>query len=298
MVSLAPCVVSTAIGQDNNDVTVCVAKDSILRSPVSGVCPPGSQQIKLSGPDLKKPDADDDDSLGPTKKPDEPKSDSLADIEQRLSSLENASVFEVVNQKGSVIFGVSPGKAQLYNSDGVVVAAMSAAPEGGGFAARTPDSKVRTFLRASGALVGLRLREGDFTRLDLGRQKAGNYAFKVPLGDDKVIAGIGESKAGTGAIVVSDMSGRIRAETVVSDGKGWVNIFNSGGAGIASLTESVGGGGLLVLTDASSRAMVMMKGNRGYGVVMAFPPGLLYAPKSGFPGSYMLGCAAGPACVP
>ena len=38
-------------------------------------------------------------------------------------------------------------------------------------------------------------------------------------------------------------------------------------------------------------------GNR-YGVVMALPQGLPYVPKSGLPGSYMLGCAPGPACVP
>lgn len=294
LVSLAPRFVFSAAGQDNNDVTVCVGADSILRSPESGICPSGSRQIKLSGPGIQKVDNDDD----PMKPPDESKSDPLADIERRISSLEKSSVFEVVNKQGKVIFSVAPGIVQLYNTDGVDVAAVGATSEGGVFAARTPDAKVTAFVRALGERVGLRITEGGAPRLDLGRQEAGNYSFKVPLGD-KVIAGIGESKAGTGAIVVGDGKGRTRAAMEVNDGKGSLDVFNGDGQGVALLTESVGGGGLLVLTDANSRATVMMKTNDNrYGVVMAFPPGLLYAPKSGLPGSYMLGCAAGPACVP
>jgi hypothetical protein len=54
-----------------------------------------------------------------------------------------------------------------------------------------------------------------------------------------------------------------------------------------------------VLTDANSKATVMMKTNNNrYGVVMALPPGFPYVPKSGLPGSYILGCAGGPSCVP
>jgi hypothetical protein len=294
VVSLAPWFVLTAVAQGNNDVIVCVGPDSILRSPESGICPSGSQQIKLSGPGIKNVDDDND----PTQPPADSKSDPLADIERRISNLEKSSVFEVVNKEGKVIFRVAPGLVQLYDSNGVVVAAMGASSEGGVFSARTPDAKVTAFVRALGERVGLRITEGGFPRLDLGRQEAGNYSFKIPLGD-KIIAGIGESKAGTGALVVGDGHGRPRAAIEVNAGKGAADVFNASGNGVASLTESLGGGGLLVLTDANSHATVMMKANNNrYGVVMAFPPGFPYVPKSGLPGSYMLGCAAGPSCVP
>jgi hypothetical protein len=295
LVLLAPWFVFTAICQDNNDVTVCVGPDSILRSPESGICPRGTQQFKLSGPGIKKVDGEDDDPIKPT---DESKSDPLADIERRLSNLEKSEVFEVVNQQDKVIFSVAPGRAYLYNRAGTVVAAIGATSEGGVFVARTPDAKVTALVRSVGERVGLRIKEGDLTRLDLGRQESGSYSFKIPLGD-KVIAGIGESKAGTGALVVGDAKGRTRAAMEVNSGKGALDVFNGDGNGVASLTEAVGGGGLLVLTDANSNATVMMKANNNrYGVVMAFPPGLPYVPKSGLPGSFMLGCAGGPACVP
>ena len=281
----------------DNDVTVCVGADSILRSPDSGTCPSGSQKFKLSGPDINKPNDADNDPLGPTQEPGQSKSDPLADVQRRLSNLEKPSVFEVVDQQDRTIFSVAPGRALLYTKGGAAVAAMGATPDGGMFVARTADAKLTTFIRALEDRVGFRLKDGDFTSVDLGRQEAGNYSFKIPLGDN-AIAGIGESKAGTGAVIIGDGSGRTRAAMEVNDRKGALDVFNVDGNCVASLTESVNGGGLLVLTDAASRATVMMKANKGYGVVMTFPPGFPYVPKSGLPGSYMLGCAGGPACVP
>jgi len=287
----------TTSGQDN-DVTVCVGSDSVLRAPASGICPPGSQQIKLAGPDIKKLDAvDENDPLGPTKRAKEldPR---LAEFEKRISNLENSALFEVVNEKGDVIFSVAPGRAQLYNQDKTAVAAMLATSEGGEFVARSSDGNVATFLGAYGERAGLRITEGDNARLDLLRQAGGNYSLRIRSGSGD-IAGIGESQAGTGALVVGEKGGNHRAAIQVDGGKGAVSIFNKSGQGVASLTESVNGGGLLVLTDAGGTATVLMKTNDNrYGVVMAFPPGFPYVPKSGLPGSYMLGCAAGPACVP
>ena len=294
LVLITPCLAFTADAQDN-DVTICVGADSILRSPESDICPSGSQRFKVSGPGILKSDAKD---VDPTTQPAGSKSGPLAAIEERISELETSSVFEVVDNEGRPIFSVAPGRVYLYNSNGAVLAALGATADGGAFSARTPDAKVTAFIRALGDRVGLRINEGDLTRLALGRGEAGNYSLQFPLGD-KVIAGLGESKAGTGVLVVGDVRGPTRAAMEVNDGKGALNVFNLDGRGVASLTESVGGGGLLVLTDANSNATVMMKTNNNrYGVVMALPPGLPYVPKSGLPGSYMLGCAGGPACVP
>ncbi|HTT24838.1 MAG TPA: hypothetical protein VMG82_38340 [Candidatus Sulfotelmatobacter sp.] len=296
VLSVAPWCVLTAAGQ-SNDVTVCIGSDSILRSPASGICPRGTQKIELSGPEINKADPGND-ALGPVPLSNQSPSDPLDAIERRIAELEKTSVFEVVDHQGRVILSIGPGRMQLYNPSGTVVAAMGATAYGGAFAARSSDGKVTTSISALNSRLDLRIAEGDFTWLDVGRQEAGNYSLKIPM-SDKVIAGIGESKAGTGAIVIGDGSGRPRAAMEVNAGKGSFDIFNADGHGIASLTESGNGGGLLVLTDAASNAKVMMKSNDNrYGVVMAFPPKLLYLPKSGFPASYMLGCAAGPACTP
>jgi hypothetical protein len=175
---------------------------------------------------------------------------------------------------------------------------MLANSEGGEFVARSADGRLSAFLGSYGERVGLRLTEGGAPRLDLLRQEAGNYSFKIPFGDG-VIAGIGESKAGTGALVIGDLHGRARVSLTINDGKGAASVFNDSGNAIASLTESVNGGGLLVLTDKNSYAMVKMGSNSNrYGVVMAFPPGFPYVPRSGLPGSYFLGCTGGGSCVP
>jgi hypothetical protein len=305
VVSLATWVVAVAAGGQSpgdkggdNDVNVCVGADSVLRSPESGICPNGSTRIALSGPDIKKPEpADENDPLGPTKKPGESGSDQLAALERRISNLEKSSLFEVVNKKGDLIFSVAPGRVQVYNEN-KAVAAILATSEGGQFVGRSADGSLSAFVGSYGERAGLRLTEGGLPRLELLRQVAGNYSFKIPSGDG-VIAGIGESKAGTGALVVGDKGGRAKASMSINDGKGAVSIFNGAGSGVASLTESVNGGGLLVLTDANSYAVVKMGTNYNrYGVVMTFPPGFPYVPRSGLPGSYFMGCAAGPSCVP
>ena len=283
----------------DNDVTVCVGSDSVLRSPDSGICPNGSKQIALAGPDITKlAPTDEDDPLGPTKKSEESKSDPLADLERRIGNLEKSSLFEVVNREGNVIFSVAPGKVQVYNENQTPVAAIFATFEGGQFVGRSTDGKLSAFIGSYGARAGLRLSEGDYPRLDLLRQVSGNYAFRIPLGDGN-IAGVGESKTGTGALVVGDMGGRTKASMTIADGNGVIGIFNGMGNRVLSLTESVNGGGLLAIGNASSDAVVKMgTANNRYGVVLTYPMGFPYVPRSGLPGSYFLGCAGGSSCVP
>ena len=114
------------------------------------------------------------------------------------------------------------------------------------------------------------------------------------------IAGIGESKAGSGALVVGDTQGSKRASMSVGESKGVIAVFNGAGNAIVALGEAVGNtGGALAIGDANSEPRVKMGTNDNrYGVVMTFPVGLPYVPRSGLPGSYFLGCAGGSACVP
>ena len=296
-----------AIGQQSsgaqagsNDITVCVGPDSIMRAPdvKTGFCPPGTEKLSVAAADLEKLDNDDDDPLGPKKEPKEPGADPLSGVEKRLSDLEASPLFEVVDDKGRVMFSVAPGKVQLYDDDRTPVAAMLATSDGGEFIARTSDRKLSTVIASYGDRAGFRVTEGGVPTFDLLRQETGNYSLRMPLRDG-LLAGIGESKAGTGALVVGDLHGRPRASLGLTDGRGAANIFNESGNGIASLAESTNGGGLLLLTNSDSYVRVKFGNNDNrYGVVMAFPPGFPYVPKSGLPGSYMLGCAGGPSCVP
>lgn len=287
----------TATGQDNTGVTVCVGPDSVLRAPASGVCPPGSRQTNLAGALVSADVVDASDALGPTKKREATLDWRLQKLEERVASLQNGALFEVVNEKGDVIFRVTPDRVQLYGENKSKAAEIIATPDGGEFVAHSRDGKLSTFFGAYGDRAGLRITEGGYARLDLLKQVSGNYSLRIHAGVGD-IAGIGESQAGTGVLAVGDIAGNHRATLEVDGGKGSVNVFNKAGQGVASLTQSENGGGLLVLANAAGSATVLMKTNDNrYGVVMALPAGLPYVPKSGLPGSYMLGCAGGPACV-
>src|SRR5207244_4479373 len=133
----------------------------------------------------------------------------------------------------------------------------------------------------------------DVARVELGRGEAGNYSLKFPAKSDdpkksgEPIAGIGESKAGSGAIVGGGPEGKKRATMLVgSDGKGIIGIYNADGNAILAFGEAIGNtGGSLSIGDDKSEPRVKMgtKDNR-YGVVMALPRGFPYVPKSGLPG--------------
>ena len=248
------------------------------------------------------------------------KSDALTDLEERIGNLQYAPLFVVVDRQDKPIFTVTSSDywsaASVFNSNGQDVVSMGANTDGGYFSVRSDDGSTKARLGIDQEWAGLRISERvsetvtekgvtrdvirDAPRIELGGQAGGNYSLKFQ-GSAGLLAGIGESKAGTGAIVIGDSKGRKRASMLVGDeGKGLIGIFNAGGHGVAVLGEAVGNsGGSLVIGDAKSEPRVKMGTNDNrYGVVMTFPLGFPYVPKSGLPGSYMLGCAGGPSCVP
>ncbi|HVZ19993.1 MAG TPA: hypothetical protein VG871_02965, partial [Vicinamibacterales bacterium] len=133
----------------------------------------------------------------------------------------------------------------------------------------------------------------------LGRRETGTYSLRF-MSSAGMVAGIGESQAGTGLIAVNDRGGRPRATISVVDGKGAFSVLNAAGETVAGLTVGQSGGGLLATADAAGEPIVKMGSSpKGYGVVLTGPAaGLPFVPKSGLPGSYLLGCAGGPSCVP
>jgi len=229
--------------------------------------------------------------------------DAIGALERRLDDLRRSPLFTVVDADGHPIFAVRPAGVLLYNIAGSPVAAFRATGDGGLFRVISSDGTLAALLGASPSRAGVRITEGDLWRIDMGRQPSGGYALKVlsPGSSGDVVAGLGESKATTGALVVGDVNGRVRASMTISDVVGKVSVLNEAGLPVASLTQSHsdsdGGGGLLMLTDAAGTQVVKMGVSGRYGAVMTGPgAGFPYVPSSGLPGSYFFGCAGGGAC--
>ena len=146
---------------------------------------------------------------------------------------------------------------------------------------------------------GLRISENDLLRVDLtAKGERVSLRFPSAIG---LIAGIGESNAGTGTLLLGTLPGRIKVKFTVSDARGILDVSKDGQGGIALAEAKVGGGLLDVATNSGSSAVRMGHNGHRYGIVLAGPVlGLPLVPKSGLPGSYFMGCASGegPACVP
>ena len=283
-------------GKQDGGVVACIGADAVLRRVSSDQpCPKDQQRVELSEFEPEPPDWEDwesmdEDLAGKSK----PKPGSIADLDQRLGELEETPWFEVVDKTRHRIFSVGPGAATLYDGGETPVGQIRATGSGGFFLAQSSSGNSEATVGASGALSGLRVLEGGVVRAEVGRQAEGNHSMRFPSPARGIFAGLGESRAGTGALVVGNASGAPKASLTVVDGKGTAGIFSNSGAALLSLTEGATQGGLLALGDASSTPMVKMGvADNRYGIVLTGPrAGLPLIPNSGLPGSYIMGCAA------
>jgi hypothetical protein len=236
------------------------------------------------------------------KAPPSPKSETEAvnALERRVRALENTPYFEVVSQKDEkTIFRIGPGGARFFNPGGTAVAAVGTGDAGGFFTGRSAVSTAEASIGVSGKNGGVAIFENGL-RTELGVRE-GPYALRFPSFKG-LIAGLGQSRAGTGAVIVGGLTGVTEASITVTDGRAVVSFSKDGGAGGAAVAEAEIGGGLLDLATARGDSAVKM-GHNGhrYGIVMAGPVlGVPYVPRTGVPGSYFVGCASGekPACIP
>ncbi|HKS57633.1 MAG TPA: hypothetical protein VJS12_20210 [Steroidobacteraceae bacterium] len=224
----------------------------------------------------------------------------LADLEQRIRNLENTSYFEVVSQKTQkTIFRVGPGGARFFNEAGVAVAAIGTTETGGFFTGRS-TSGAEASIGASGARAGVRIGDSGLTRTELGTD-AGPFGLRFP-GGNGLIAGLGESRAGSGAVVVGTVAGVTQGSIAVSDSRPMVSLTKDAGPGSMAFAEATIGGGFLHVVMAGGQSAVKMGNNGGrYGIVLTGPIlGVPYVPRTGVAGSYFVGCASGekPACLP
>jgi hypothetical protein len=276
-------------------IVACADAEGAMRLNDGGPCRPGERRLVLKAPDLE------------DVKPDEtPKDDKkVADLDRRLKGLEErnqrghllgsrvVAPFEVVNEAGKRVFYVQEGSTSAYNAAGTMVARIVANENGGSFEGRSATAPVTASIGSSGQQMGVVIQENDRQRVQLGRNDKGNYGARIYSATGKLVAGIGQSQAGTGIAMVADAAGTPKAKMYsLPSGAGIVEIINGQGIGVATMSSAgPGGAGLLQLTNASGTVMVEAGVSRsGIGIVRAGPAafnsGIGFL---GLPGSYIEG---------
>lgn len=289
----------------DNVIHVCAAPDGVLHMiQVLAVCPNGQRSLFLRKSGAPKPNE-------PTPDPDERSADArIKALEQRIAALEAdakrtgvprrvTAPFEVVDRDGKRVFFVGADNggwtAALYNAAGAKVARLVAHESGGYFMASNPTGSLVTTIGATTSEANVKVMEaGTLVRAELGSgaQTNGVYRLAFLSKAGKAIARIGEMADGTGAAVVADTNGDVRAAMGVQKGLGNIAAQNSQGIPVAQLTEGSTQGGLLKITSSSGEIMVDAGINPGgFGVVRTGPASFMTAAGLGLPGSYIMGKA-------
>jgi len=299
--------------EEDDAIYACADAEGIMRRTEEEVpCHPGERRIVLKYPPLEQPCDK------------QPRRD-LTGLQRRVAELEAhvdygrlsspvIAPFEVVNEADIRVFVVeAPNPAapelaatEIFNDVGARVAVI-ATNQGGGavsvFSGSTKPLDVAPSVSAPVFSATIRARDTDAgvtisgesdRRLELGRSEEGRYSLRVFGPNHKMIAGIGESEAGSGIIVVADAAGnpRVRLSRQASSGGGQVVVTNAAGIPVATMSGSGhGGSGLLQLTNGSGAVMVEAGVlDTGVGAVRAgpgaFQHGIMFL---GLPGSYING---------
>lgn len=295
----APASAESSDDEESSRTTVCVGGDGILRASLpEGGCPPAHRPLRL-------PEEDECEMCPPFEEPapqDPATNRELALLERRIRALETAAYFEVVDGDDKPVFSIGPEGVRVFNRSGIPVVGFGSTDFGGYVTARSTTMALEASLGATGRTAGLQIREDGLTRLEVSAKPDGGAALRLPSGDGGLIAGLGSSVDGPGALLLGTRDGWVKATLTVPNGRGQVNVRRTEKSGGVVLQEAGIGGGMLLLGDAKDdRAVVMGHVKNSYGLVMAGPvPGLPLVPKTGLPGSYFMGCGsqAPPACMP
>jgi hypothetical protein len=290
---------SSSARREQDLVVVCVGPDRIVRGTLpSGECPAGHKEESLEPPEEEECPL-----CPPTDGPEPEKTDDTAlnDLERRIRALENAPYFEVVNDSEQPVFRVGPDGVSVFNRSGVAVAAFGVSQYGGYFTASSGSALLQATMSASGTKAGVQIVEDDLVRLSAMAGEEGGSSLQIPSANG-VIAGMGASKVGSGALLIGGLDGRLKASLTVPDGRGLLQLGTGNNGGQLSLLEQGIGGGMFQIDNNQGKAAIKMGHlNHRYGIVLAGPNlGFPLVPKSGLPGSYFMGCGSQspPACVP
>lgn len=278
-------------------IAVCVSHDGVIRlaAPAGCTAPQKTVLLEEAGPDgIEVADV-------PAEDPASPEGKRLAALERRLRALERPAVagtignkvvapFEVVDAGGQRVFTVESGDVRVYPPGRPMAVRLSATEEGGFVTTVSAQGDLRASIGVSAGRAGLIVAEHDVERIYLGRQPEGHYAAKFFGKAGTFVAGFGQSLQGTGAALVMDHGGIVKASLRLdSASKGFVSVSN-GSTYVAELTEGKTGGGLLTIGSSSGERMVAAGVQPGgFGVVQAGPASFMTAAGLGLPGSYIMG---------
>jgi hypothetical protein len=252
----------------DNAFHVCVGKDRVLKLvETEEPCPEGQQRLRLQeagAPDVEPPK---DTGAKANKK------------EDAKSASKVQAPFEVVDANGRTIIRVDTtfgargqGRGiQIYGTSGQPVA--YAVSDSGGHGVLRVDSasgQMSTGIFAYNESAGLRVKENDKLRVDIGRSDVGSYAARFYSSGTLPMAGVGIGSKGTPYVQVTDGTAP-RAALVVTGNRGQIELDNSKGQAVATFSEGTQGGGKLQLTDGSGTPMVEAGTAEGVGVVRAGP---------------------------
>ena len=285
---------------DEDEMVVCVGDDDkLIRTTLpAGGCPPGHKRVSL------RPEEEEECPLCPPadgQEPDVSDNPALNDLERRIRALENAPYFEVIDDNEQPIFRVAPDGVRIFNRSGVAMAGFGAAQSGGYFSVSSGTALLEASLGAAGTKAGLQIVEDGLVRLTALAGEGSPPSLRIPSASG-LIAGIGASTAGSGALLLGQLDGTLKASFSVPDGRGLLQLNSNANGGQVSLLGQSIGGGMFQIDNAQGNAAIKMGHlNNRYGIVLAGPTlGLPLVPKSGLPGSYFMGCGGQtpPSCVP
>ena len=274
-------------------IHACASADGTLRLTEATVpCAPGDRRLRLKPREIaEERNCGEDDGR-------------VAKLEGRVKDLEYrdrsgtlrgkrvVAPFEVVKKDGGRLLYIEEQSVTFYNTAGKPVVWIIADSSGGYLLTQsaTMSSSVGIGVPDQRAHVVVQEKERD--RIDLGRSKEARYSLRVFGPGSKMVAGIGQSEAGSGLALVNDTNESTSVRmNILKGAAGLVTIANTKGTEVAFLSTGASGSGLLQLTDGSGEPMV----NAGYttegrGVVQT-GPGMFHSGVGilGLVPSYILG---------
>jgi hypothetical protein len=276
---------------------ICVGGDNVVRAPAAdGTCAEGERTIEIDPGDAT--DCDDCDPWGGGESSQGAK-DQISRLTARLNRLERSPLLTVVSSRGEPIFEVKPDGAYLYAaSQGTLkpLAVIRASDSGGYFVGRSATESLQSIIGVTEDFGGVKVYDRyGASRISLGT-KGGFASLSFPKSGG-VAAGIGESMARSGTLIVGDINGKMKTSFTVTKSDGFVAVQGRSGHTVVGLYPKASGGGMLEIGTAEGDPKVKMGNNyEKYGIVVTGPRGLPLVMGSGLPASYFLGCAGGPVC--
>ena len=260
---------------DEDTLIACIDRENAMRviAP-EGSCAAGERKIPLKLPKVEKPC-------------DKARQANIDGLRQRIAELEGRAdqrvldrkalaPFEVVNEAGVVVFSVKgPAEGgqvattEIFNDTGGRVAVVAASDEGGSVSVESGVSRpyvgdvtgpaVATTLHAFGNYADLSIRVRADKKLELGRRPDGRYGLLLYGAGEDVVAGLGESDAGSGVALVADAQGntRVSVNCTAGTGSGEARILDAAGKIVASFSGAgLGESGVLQLRNNAEVVMV------------------------------------------